>query len=66
MQAAGLVRCNLSAQDSQAQSASSILVTRSTAKGLQLVAALSRCWGTRYLRDGKCIWTGQDIPYCAA
>ncbi|MER6357147.1 SpoIIE family protein phosphatase [Streptomyces sp. NPDC001634] len=31
-------------------------------RGLQLVAALSRRWGARYLRDGKCIWTEQDIP----
>ncbi|MEU1181837.1 SpoIIE family protein phosphatase [Streptomyces sp. NPDC005820] len=31
-------------------------------RGLQLVAVLSRRWGTRYLDDGKCIWTEQDIP----
>ncbi|MFG2966971.1 SpoIIE family protein phosphatase [Streptomyces sp. NPDC048288] len=31
-------------------------------RGLQLVAALSRRWGARYLRDAKCIWTEQDIP----
>jgi hypothetical protein len=30
-------------------------------RGLQLVAAMSRRWGTRYLPDGKCIWTEQDI-----
>jgi GAF domain-containing protein len=35
-------------------------------RGLQLVAALSKRWGARYLRDGKCIWTEQDIPQCAA
>jgi hypothetical protein len=29
-------------------------------RGLQLVAALSRRWGARYLHDGKCIWTEQD------
>ncbi|MFG3289250.1 SpoIIE family protein phosphatase [Streptomyces sp. NPDC048179] len=31
-------------------------------RGLQLVAALSRRWGARYLHDGKCIWTEQDMP----
>ncbi|MER6982769.1 ATP-binding SpoIIE family protein phosphatase, partial [Streptomyces carpinensis] len=31
-------------------------------RGLQLVAALARRWGARYHRDGKCIWTEQDIP----
>ncbi|MFJ4814563.1 SpoIIE family protein phosphatase [Streptomyces sp. NPDC088801] len=30
-------------------------------RGLQLVAALSRRWGARYLHDGKCIWTEQDL-----
>ncbi|SEB57413.1 PAS domain-containing protein [Streptomyces melanosporofaciens] len=30
-------------------------------RGLQLVAALSQRWGTRYLRDGKCIWVEQDL-----
>jgi len=35
-------------------------------RGLQLVAALSKRWGARYLRDGKCIWTEQDIPQRAA
>ncbi|MFF0224043.1 SpoIIE family protein phosphatase [Streptomyces sp. NPDC004629] len=34
-------------------------------RGLQLVSALSRRWGARYLRDGKCIWTEQDIPHRA-
>ncbi|MFF4117119.1 SpoIIE family protein phosphatase [Streptomyces sp. NPDC001714] len=31
-------------------------------RGLHLVAALSRRWGTRHLADGKCIWTEQDLP----
>ncbi|MFE2093724.1 SpoIIE family protein phosphatase [Streptomyces sp. NPDC059460] len=36
-------------------------------RGLQLVAALSQRWGTRYTATGKCIWTaqpmhGSDIP----
>jgi hypothetical protein len=31
-------------------------------RGLQLVAALSRRWGARYLQDGKCLWTEQDLP----
>ncbi|WP_234356997.1 SpoIIE family protein phosphatase [Streptomyces sp. NBRC 110028] len=31
-------------------------------RGLQLVAALSQRWGTRYTADGKCIWTEQPIP----
>ncbi|MFD4602369.1 SpoIIE family protein phosphatase [Streptomyces sp. NPDC058464] len=31
-------------------------------RGLQLVAALSRRWGARYLSDAKCIWTEQEIP----
>ncbi|MFI9274152.1 SpoIIE family protein phosphatase [Kitasatospora sp. NPDC052896] len=35
-------------------------------RGLQLVAALSKRWGARYHRDGKCIWTEQDIPRRAA
>lgn len=30
-------------------------------RGLQLVAALSQRWGTRYTADGKCIWTEQPI-----
>ncbi|MFI1704186.1 SpoIIE family protein phosphatase [Streptomyces griseoruber] len=30
-------------------------------RGLQLVSALSRRWGARYLRDGKCIWTEQEL-----
>ncbi|WP_405863719.1 SpoIIE family protein phosphatase [Streptomyces sp. NBC_00005] len=35
-------------------------------RGLQLVAALSRRWGARYLHDGKCIWTEQDLPLTAS
>ncbi|QKW09694.1 SpoIIE family protein phosphatase [Streptomyces sp. NA04227] len=31
-------------------------------RGLQLVAALSRKWGTRYTGNGKCIWTEQALP----
>ncbi|MER6562790.1 SpoIIE family protein phosphatase [Streptomyces sp. NPDC001027] len=31
-------------------------------RGLHLIAALSRRWGTRYLDDGKCIWAEQDLP----
>ena len=31
-------------------------------RGLHLVAALSQRWGARYLGDGKCIWTEQDLP----
>ncbi|NBM18812.1 SpoIIE family protein phosphatase, partial [Streptomyces sp. GC420] len=31
-------------------------------RGLQLVAALSQRWGTRYTDSGKCIWTEQPIP----
>ena len=31
-------------------------------RGLQLVASLSQRWGARYLADGKCIWTEQDLP----
>ncbi|MFJ1703838.1 SpoIIE family protein phosphatase [Kitasatospora sp. NPDC088346] len=31
-------------------------------RGLQLVAALSQRWGTRYTSDGKCIWTEQPLP----
>ncbi|MFJ6893211.1 SpoIIE family protein phosphatase [Streptomyces hokutonensis] len=31
-------------------------------RGLQLVAALSRRWGTRYTSTGKCIWTEQALP----
>ncbi|WP_416982232.1 SpoIIE family protein phosphatase [Streptomyces sp. T028] len=31
-------------------------------RGLHLVAALSRRWGTRHLDEGKCIWTEQDLP----
>jgi PAS domain S-box-containing protein len=30
-------------------------------RGLQLVAALSRRWGTRYTATGKCIWTEQVL-----
>ncbi|MEV7389186.1 SpoIIE family protein phosphatase [Streptomyces sp. NPDC091215] len=35
-------------------------------RGLQLVSALSRRWGARYLHDGKCIWTEQDTPHRTA
>jgi len=31
-------------------------------RGLQLVAALSRRWGTRFLTQGKCIWAELDLP----
>ncbi|MEU9469821.1 SpoIIE family protein phosphatase [Streptomyces avermitilis] len=31
-------------------------------RGLQLVAALSQRWGTRYTSAGKCIWTEQQLP----
>jgi anti-sigma regulatory factor (Ser/Thr protein kinase) len=31
-------------------------------RGLQLVAALSSRWGTRYTATGKCIWTEQPLP----
>lgn len=31
-------------------------------RGLQLVAALSDRWGTRYMAEGKCIWTEQSLP----
>ncbi|MER6122063.1 SpoIIE family protein phosphatase [Streptomyces sp. NPDC001795] len=31
-------------------------------RGLQLVAALSRRWGTRFLHDGKCLWAEQGLP----
>ncbi|MEV0389393.1 SpoIIE family protein phosphatase [Nonomuraea sp. NPDC050643] len=31
-------------------------------RGLQLVAALSQRWGTRFTADGKCIWTEQPLP----
>jgi serine phosphatase RsbU (regulator of sigma subunit)/anti-sigma regulatory factor (Ser/Thr protein kinase) len=30
-------------------------------RGLQLVAALSQRWGTRYTETGKCIWTEQPL-----
>ncbi|MFL4909329.1 SpoIIE family protein phosphatase [Streptomyces sp. MMS24-I2-30] len=30
-------------------------------RGLQLVAAVSRRWGARYLHDGKCIWAEQEL-----
>jgi len=31
-------------------------------RGLQLIAALSDRWGTRYMTTGKCIWTEQNLP----
>ncbi|MGW3571793.1 SpoIIE family protein phosphatase [Streptomyces sp. NPDC000941] len=31
-------------------------------RGLQLVAALSQRWGTRFTATGKCIWTEQMLP----
>ena len=31
-------------------------------RGLQLIAALSDRWGTRYMDSGKCIWTEQSLP----
>ncbi len=37
-------------------------VTDEGGRGLQLVAALSQRWGTRYTTDGKCIWTEQPLP----
>jgi serine phosphatase RsbU (regulator of sigma subunit) len=30
-------------------------------RGLQLIAALSDRWGTRYMTTGKCIWTEQSL-----
>lgn len=30
-------------------------------RGLQLIAALSQRWGTRFTADGKCIWTEQAL-----
>ncbi|MFI7640076.1 SpoIIE family protein phosphatase [Nonomuraea sp. NPDC049400] len=30
-------------------------------RGLQLVAAISRRWGTRFTANGKCIWTEQPL-----
>ncbi|WP_433442885.1 SpoIIE family protein phosphatase [Nonomuraea sp. CA-141351] len=36
-------------------------------RGLQLVAAISHRWGTRYTPSGKCIWTEQPLnPACPA
>ncbi|OPF80258.1 histidine kinase [Streptomyces antioxidans] len=35
-------------------------------RGLQLVAALSDRWGTRFTTTGKCIWTEQALPRAAA
>ncbi|MDT3396607.1 SpoIIE family protein phosphatase [Streptomyces sp. B1866] len=37
-------------------------VTDEGGRGLQLVAAMARSWGTRYTATGKCIWTEQAIP----
>jgi serine phosphatase RsbU (regulator of sigma subunit)/PAS domain-containing protein len=34
-------------------------------RGLQLVAALCDRWGTRYMTEGKCIWTEQSLPLVA-
>jgi hypothetical protein len=31
-------------------------------RGLQLVAALSHRWGTRYTSSGKSIWVEQPLP----
>ncbi|TMR10534.1 PAS domain S-box protein [Nonomuraea turkmeniaca] len=31
-------------------------------RGLQLVAAVSQRWGTRFTADGKCIWAEQLLP----
>ncbi|MFJ2669261.1 SpoIIE family protein phosphatase [Streptomyces sp. NPDC087525] len=31
-------------------------------RGLQLVAAFSQRWGSRYTTTGKCIWTEQPLP----
>ena len=42
--------------------ASATPVTDEGGRGLQLVAALSRRWGARYLQDGTCSWTEQDLP----
>ncbi|MFF4484783.1 SpoIIE family protein phosphatase [Streptomyces sp. NPDC001520] len=37
------------------------LETDESGRGLQLVAALSQRWGTRYTATGKCIWTEQSL-----
>ncbi|MDT3400097.1 ATP-binding protein, partial [Streptomyces sp. B1866] len=37
-------------------------VTDEGGRGLQLVAALARRWGTRFTPTGKCIWTEQPLP----
>ncbi|NUS71842.1 MAG: SpoIIE family protein phosphatase [Corynebacteriales bacterium] len=31
-------------------------------RGLQLVAIMTKRWGTRYTPGGKCIWAEQDLP----
>ncbi|MFJ3773622.1 SpoIIE family protein phosphatase [Streptomyces sp. NPDC090075] len=38
------------------------LETDEGGRGLQLIAALSQRWGTRYTMNGKCIWTEQALP----
>ncbi|MFF8843612.1 SpoIIE family protein phosphatase [Streptomyces sp. NPDC015127] len=38
------------------------LETDEGGRGLQLIAALSQRWGTRYTSHGKCIWTEQLLP----
>ncbi|MEU8968346.1 SpoIIE family protein phosphatase [Streptomyces monashensis] len=35
-------------------------------RGLQLISALSRRWGTRHTRTGKSIWTEQPLPAASA
>ncbi|MFE4831529.1 SpoIIE family protein phosphatase [Streptomyces sp. NPDC056672] len=35
--------------------------TDESGRGLQMVAALSEHWGTRYTATGKCIWTEQPL-----
>ncbi|MGK5533768.1 SpoIIE family protein phosphatase, partial [Streptomyces sp. URMC 129] len=37
-------------------------VTDEGGRGLQLIAAMTTRWGTRYTDTGKCIWTEQTIP----
>lgn len=35
--------------------------TREGGRGMQLVAAVSRRWGTCFLPEGKCIWSEQPL-----
>ncbi|MFF1838824.1 SpoIIE family protein phosphatase [Streptomyces sp. NPDC058231] len=54
--------CEVSDESSTSPRLRHARTTDEGGRGLFLVAQLTRRWGTRYVGDGKIIWTEQEIP----